>query len=727
MNQGTKGGLEMKIRQLFLILMIVFSGLFFPGTIGFSQQNAGQLFEKALYLEEAKGELQGAIDIYNQIVDNKSSDPAIQAKALLHMGICYEKLGMKEATMTYQRLISNFSSYKNEVALAKERLSKLLTSGSNDDIVVKQIWSGPGPDGSFNISEDGVFLTFTNWETGNLAIRNLKTDESRQLTKDGTFRKLQIQYAEKSLISPDAKQVAYLWYNDRGENGIYELRLLQTAEQTQSILHMCANGEEYLPEVWYSGSDKFIFQTFKSNKTWQLYSMDVSGKETNLLLQRTLIPPLGSWVFPNVALSKDEKFIAYDYPDSSDNGMYDIYLISAESKSQETLVDHPGNDRLIGWLPGRDEFLFTSNRSGKTDIWAVNTATQKSFSEPKLILPDIGEILPVKLTRDGSLFYRTNSRLVESFIVSLDGKEGVISSDRKMTVPAVAESSWLPDGESIICRPMSPQDQLLTIYNIRTGEKRTLAENIIMSSVVQPRISPDGKSVLIVGVDKLRTKNENERYHGIFSVDIKSGIPVEIKVNEAKDRTYPKIINPSVEWDKDGTSIFYVHNHQIIKHNIMTKAEKTIYTDANEEYFHPTLRRSFDGQNLIFDAGKKTDTIFTDLLIIPTDGGEVRKLCTIKIGNPTPMGKRICISPDGQYIYFSQTSAYGETNSNLQRVPFNGGMPQEVWKSKDYFLSGVSIHPDGKQIVLSIFGTKTEIREIQNLGKKVAEIFSEDK
>jgi len=113
----------MKMNKTCLILILTIAGLFLSGTEVLSQQAAGQLYEKALYLEEAKGELQGAIDLYNRIAENRSADQSFQAKALLHMGLCYEKLGKQEAVKSYQRLVNNFPAQKNEVAIARERLA----------------------------------------------------------------------------------------------------------------------------------------------------------------------------------------------------------------------------------------------------------------------------------------------------------------------------------------------------------------------------------------------------------------------------------------------------------------------------------------------------------------------------------------------------------------------------------------------------------------------------
>ena len=107
-----------------IIICLLTSFCFLGINLAFSQ-TAEQQYQKGLMQEEGEGNLQEAINIYNSIVENQNADISIQAKALLHVGLCYEKMGKEEATKAYQKLVNNFPGQKNEVAIAKERLSKL--------------------------------------------------------------------------------------------------------------------------------------------------------------------------------------------------------------------------------------------------------------------------------------------------------------------------------------------------------------------------------------------------------------------------------------------------------------------------------------------------------------------------------------------------------------------------------------------------------------------------
>jgi len=128
----------MKTKRTSLILFLIVACIFLCNTNTYSQQTASQLYEKALYMEEAKGELQKAIDLYQQILKDNLENRQVSAKALLHMGMCYEKMGLKKAHKTYQEIINKYPEQKDEVLAARERVNYLEAFAANLNKKAKQ-------------------------------------------------------------------------------------------------------------------------------------------------------------------------------------------------------------------------------------------------------------------------------------------------------------------------------------------------------------------------------------------------------------------------------------------------------------------------------------------------------------------------------------------------------------------------------------------------------------
>src|SRR5881409_3421907 len=54
-----------------------------------------ETLEKAIYTEETKGDLTGAIQLYQKIVADPAADRSLAAQAQLRLGLCQLKLGNK--------------------------------------------------------------------------------------------------------------------------------------------------------------------------------------------------------------------------------------------------------------------------------------------------------------------------------------------------------------------------------------------------------------------------------------------------------------------------------------------------------------------------------------------------------------------------------------------------------------------------------------------------------
>ena len=110
-----------KIVILFLFVSTIFS------TAKLLGQTAEDLYQKGVQFEEIKGELSKAIDVFSEAIKKDKSNKEIAAKAQLHIGLCYEKLGKDEAVSAFQKVITLYPSQKDVVQIAREKLASMNT------------------------------------------------------------------------------------------------------------------------------------------------------------------------------------------------------------------------------------------------------------------------------------------------------------------------------------------------------------------------------------------------------------------------------------------------------------------------------------------------------------------------------------------------------------------------------------------------------------------------
>ena len=83
-------------------------------------------------------------------------------------------------------------------------------------------WTDAAADLTSRLSPDGKFLTYADWDTGELWIRDVATGASRVLTNDGDWD-VSESYVETAAISPDGTRIASAWWNESRLS--YELRV----------------------------------------------------------------------------------------------------------------------------------------------------------------------------------------------------------------------------------------------------------------------------------------------------------------------------------------------------------------------------------------------------------------------------------------------------------------------------------------------------------------------
>ncbi|MBN2589094.1 MAG: tetratricopeptide repeat protein [Sedimentisphaerales bacterium] len=109
-----------------IVLLLVFVNSVYAA----STKQASVLLQEALYAEEIEGDINTAIKIYQQIIDDDSAQENYVAQALYRQGMCYMKVqNENQAKGNFTRLVTNFSDQTNII----EKVKPLLEDIGNAD------------------------------------------------------------------------------------------------------------------------------------------------------------------------------------------------------------------------------------------------------------------------------------------------------------------------------------------------------------------------------------------------------------------------------------------------------------------------------------------------------------------------------------------------------------------------------------------------------------------
>jgi hypothetical protein len=115
----------MKIKNILLGLST--AALLITGLAAWADSPA-DLLEQGVYSEETKGDLDGAMQIYQKVITQAKMDQAAAAQAQYHLGVCYyKKNDFTDANAAFATLIKDYPDQKDMIALARKYLAGVNT------------------------------------------------------------------------------------------------------------------------------------------------------------------------------------------------------------------------------------------------------------------------------------------------------------------------------------------------------------------------------------------------------------------------------------------------------------------------------------------------------------------------------------------------------------------------------------------------------------------------
>lgn len=724
-----------KIQLLFLAACLALIAL---GNGAVFQQTAGELFEKALYVEEGQGDLQKAIGLYQDIVKRFPDNREVAAKALLHIGICYEKLGKSEARNAYSRLLQDYGDQLQLAKEARSRLAKLETvvGGTireNAGLVFRKLdVADAGHSHQARLSPDGSKMLYIAYQDKEpqYSIRVLDFASGKSLILvEG------INANVANLIfewSPDGKKVVY-------KSGRGELRVIGADGATSESLWSA------------SEKDTAVYPLDWSDQNHAILIALVNGTEKTARL--ALLPEKGG--APRTVVSGDLNELA-DIAQFSPNGKLivgmkrkekntDIYVWKIDGSEEVRVTDHPAEDAYPLWSPDGNHIVFVSDRAKTYDLWAIPMAGSRPAGEPIRLQANIGKNkVPSDLTRSGLLtFYATSSAGTPSdlFVLPVDPKTGEAAGAFRPFAKYPTQAMfyrWSPDGSRIAYTSRKGNIQLPNAYVSSGGTEEDLeipARGYWMGNIEWSR---DGKTLLFPGW------NNDDGRVGIFQISLEN---LTIKPVQPLGERYGanfKGAYVNIRW------LPLAGRFMVAK--LLSEAEEEIYLMDPADYKIERVGEKFgisgygipspDGRYLLgFNFKDKTVALFSlpdgtsrVLCALPSDGrpsfawspdgkklawGEERWLKMLSVPDGTiqtlveagPKQKisgglvgtpNTAWSPDGTKIAYIQqdASAGSKARAELWIVEATGGSPTKIADapSSHPLMSDVVWHPSGKMI-----------------------------
>jgi len=698
----------MKTRHIGLIGAALLA-VFLAALLAAGQKNdqAELALKAAIKTETVDGNLKGAIELYKKIAAQPGAGRATVATALLRMGQCYEKLGNTEARTAYERLVRDYADQAGVAAEARARLAVLNNTARGSAMAVRRVWEGPEVDIQGGVSWDGRYLSFNNWNPGNIALRNLATGDTRDLTKNADRNQYPLY---PSLISPDGKLVAYTWVDAASA---YSVRLIGTDGRGQRVLY--SNTDLYYIELgaWSPDGTSLAAILTKKDKTNQIALISAGdGSSRVLKLFDTRFPqPRG--------FSPDGRFLAYDCPEQENPKHRGIFVLATDGSGETPLMLPPAWDQLLGWtLDGRG-ILFESDRTGSAAFWFIRVVDGKPEGSPEIIRTDAGDLdTPLGFTRSGSFYYATRHRFTDAYIATIDP-----AVSRVVTVPSRISERFIgtnslpvfsPDGQSVgyFSKRTAPSSgNVLCIRSFKTGGELELKLEPDLLNFGGPRWSPDGQAILVIGID-LQSRQ------GLYRVDTRTGRVTSLLHSEPETFTWG-------QWAPDGTSLVLWRNvfsdktSRLLSRDLATGQEREIYRAPLGTYLFNVVISpdgSEFGLTLLQTEGKG---YVKSLAVLPVRGGDAQDILRLKGDEDLPRNG-LTWTPDGKYlVYAKSVESAGRTRLELWRVSPRDKEPQNVGllaTNATVNMPGfvLHVHPDGRSIAFSTAQTKQEVWVMEN-------------
>ncbi len=577
---------------------------------------------------------------------------------------------------------------------------------------VRRVWSGLSVDFEGRPSPDGRFISTTDWDTGDLGLRDLVADSTRHITNKGSWS-ANPDFAEASAISPDGKTIVFGWFSMKGPQ--FEVRAAPISGRDSGKVRTIFSAPDLeFPSVQSFTPDGRQVATvvYRKDRTIQIALIPLDGSPARILKSF-------DWRSPNnLAVSPDGRWLAYDFPRDHSDPERDVYVVALDGSRESAVLRDKGNDVVTGWSRDGTHLLVGSARSGTPGIWALPMNDGRTQGDPLLVRADIWRMVPLGTSGDGSIFYGIQTGERDLFSAAFDAKTGkVVSQPASVSGGAFNASPYTlafsPDGQHVAylvargsgSHPYGQSD--LVIRSLEGNEVRRLSPDL--SSTSRVNWMPDGRSLLIRG-------NNQKGRAGLYRVALESGALTPVYQHAAKGG-----FSQGAAITRDGSQIIFATTDStftlftVNALDLATGKVRAVYTAARGQQFG-TLGLSPDDRQLV--VALRTQAAGTSTIqIVPMDGGAARELHRLPASED--IASYANLAWQGDFIYFGARASQpgSDPKVEMRRIAVASGRVEPV-ALESGFITAFQISHDGRRIAYGVsnFGAEVWVMSPPKLG-----------
>lgn len=562
------------------------------------------------------------------------------------------------------------------------------------------------------VSPDGRYLVFRSDSEKverrdrlrDLAIWEIATGQSRTVVAHTENER--IGPNNPAVWSPDSKRLAYAWCDGIpnqgdlfcdvrviGVDGNAPRTIVPRTKARILLKHWSPDGRAILAEIW-QGENRRIVLIDETRGEFRDLPIARQDSDDDIDLRST-------------ALSPDSRFLAYtrsrwqDTPyDAYLDG--DIYVVDLKDGEERLVMAGPVSDVFTAWSRDGKQMLFTSDRSGTTDLWRAAVNEGRVSGTPMVIRRRTGAVVGVTASNSGALFFRTpyeESSEIET--VSIDPATAkVLAAPRPVSADSTRRRSrpaWSSDGKSLLYRsgPARPVPSFatdgynaVTVQSMASGETRTVTLNHKCVNdwhgwSVAPDSSPDRWILSIEG--------SIAACRGLYSIDRDTGaVSAILSGPQYSQRAVPL---------QTGNSMIFIRSQTVV-----------IRDSGGSERVVVDLRSPSSG----FEGGSFGDLAMSHtgdraaVAVSTRDGqrhlgelnlanGGIRAIPGLKLPRGRGWGGLAWTGDDRHLLYTAEPGTPGD----VWRVPIEGGTPAPIGllsSDSTDLIWFFSVSPDGRTL-----------------------------